>query len=83
MTSEREMRITRQPLECEPFGDKGLVRYPTPGSPEYIYGRPGELFEQLREIHDGKAIERSIIRVVDGKDIVIWQMAYPVGSVTF
>jgi hypothetical protein len=32
----------------------------------------------LREVADGKAIERSIIRVVDGKDIVIWQMAYPV-----
>ena len=74
---EREMRVIRHPLECQPFfGHEGLVRYPVPDQPEWIVCRPGELFEQLREVAGGEAIERSIIRVVDGKDIVIWQKAY-------
>ena len=77
----RETKIVRRPLECQPFGDKGLVRYQEPMMDWCIVGRPGELFEQLREILDGKAIERSIIRVVDGKDIVIWQQAYQCAEV--
>ena len=68
-----EREIVRRPLECQPFGDEGLVRYPAPSSPDWIIGRPGELFEQLREVAVGEAVERSIIRVVDGKDIVVWQ----------
>jgi hypothetical protein len=76
LASKREMRTIRRPLECEPYGP--WERYPMPNSPEYIYGKPGELFEQLRETADGKDIEHSIVRVVDGKDIVIWRAAYQV-----
>lgn len=72
-------------LECEPIppGDSyykngEFVRYFSVDVTEPIIGRPGELFEELEEIHDGRAIIHRIIRVVDGKDIIIMQKGHRV-----
>lgn len=72
------MTTQRTPLDARPFGNAGLVCYPSPSSPDWIFGHPGELFEELEELHDGRAVQRTILRVVDGKDIIIWRAAYAV-----
>jgi len=71
-------KVVRKEIMATDVADPEWVKIYMPGSIDPIMGRVGTLFEETEEILQGRAEKRNIIRVVDGKDFVVWQDCYAV-----